>query len=271
MQQFKTLLLREWLQQRHSWLNIGFGVPLSAWGIFYLFSLKFGLAMPSIDSLLDVARFGLQMQTTLIGVIAIVGVLINTPGLPYRDQDDKSLAFWRSLPINDAKAVAAPLLMNAILLPLMTISIAAILGTVLSAPLWLSTGQSSDYLAMGLILLKILSYATLGLLWLLPLVLLLALSNSLLRRWGILLMLFLVYALNNVTMNILNQAPISEQISTSFTQIASLMLPFGGGWQQIGWLDMLRDTLSWHFLQAQIWTLGLFAALVWQRKRGVTA
>lgn len=280
MQQFKTLLLREWLQQRRSWLRIALFTPLIGWALLYLFVLKAGVPQGFAyggTPLLNMASFGLISQSVFIGIIALIGVLINLPSLPYRDQDDKSLAFWRSLPINDAKAVAAPLLMNALLLPLMAISLAFALGLLLSAPLWLYDFQFAVARELILLFNRLVLGTLLGLMWFLPLVLLLTLGNSLLRRWGMLLVIVGVYMLDNVLSNLIGHTPIVDQISLSLRVIQQLMLPFNGASfvhlalaaRQIS--DLPRYVANVEFLQALAWIATLFAALVWQRKRGLSA
>ncbi|WP_027469770.1 hypothetical protein [Deefgea rivuli] len=280
MQQFKSLLQREWLQQHRSWLSIALFTPLIGWALFYLFVLKAGFP-PGFSHggtpLLNMASLGLIGQSSLIGIVTLVGVLINIPGLPYRDQDDKSLAFWRSLPISDVKAVAAPLLMNALVLPLMAITLAFAMGLLLSAPLWLYDFHFAAARDLILVFNRVVLGALLGLVWFLPLVMLLTLGNSFIRRWGMLLVIVGVFMLDNVMSNVIGHEPIGDQIGLSFSAIKQLIFPFNGAsFEHLAFSGQELSNLvlyvaNGHFLQALVWTAVLFAALVWQRQRGVTA
>ena len=126
MLQFKTLMAREWMQQHRSWLWLGFYAPLVAWGLLYLV-LSFAripeAAMTEVHGLLGLAHAGVSLLAAGIGAICLAAVLFTVPGLPHRDLDDRSLAFWRALPTSDAQAVLAALLMNILLLPLMALGL----------------------------------------------------------------------------------------------------------------------------------------------------
>lgn len=277
MQQFKTLMLREWLQQRQSWLRIAIAIPLIGWAILYLFVLKLGIPAgfyANHQPLFNLAIFGLVGQSSLIAVISLIGVLIHIPSLAYRDIDDKSLAFWRSLPVNDGQAVAAPLLMNAIVLPLLTISTAFALGLFLSAPLWLSGLQWDHIQSVLLAFTRVIWGAALGLIWFLPLVLVLAVGNSLVRRWGILLALIAVYVCNNMMSNLIGITPIGNQIDVSMSMVSQLLLPFENDHPSLisSQLSQLPAYIfNLHFLQTIVSIIALVAVLVWQRQRGITA
>ncbi|MCB5197157.1 hypothetical protein [Deefgea salmonis] len=277
MQQFKTLMLREWLQQRQSWLRMAILIPLIGWAILYLFVLKLGIPVgfyANHQPLFNLAIFGLVGQSSLIAVISLIGVLIHIPSLAYRDIDDKSLAFWRSLPVNDGQAVAAPLLMNAIVLPLLSISTAFALGLFLSAPLWLSGLQSDHIQSVLLAFTRVIWGAALGLIWFLPLVLVLAVGNSLVRRWGILLALIAVYVCNNMMSNLIGITPIGNQIDVSMSMVSQLLLPFENDHPSLisSQLSQLPAYIfNLHFLQTIVSIIALVAVLVWQRQRGITA
>ncbi len=88
MQQFKTLMLREWMQHRQSWLRLGIWIPIIFWAVLYAFLLKFGVPDFQDAQVKDaylLTNLGLYYQTGCITFLAFIGILLMIPGLPYRE------------------------------------------------------------------------------------------------------------------------------------------------------------------------------------------
>jgi ABC-2 type transport system permease protein len=226
MQQFKTLLLREWMQHRRSWLILGLWSPVVVWALVYLVLLNGGI--PQLNDAeqpytIKIASMVINMQSSFVFFLALIGVLLTIPGLPYRDKDDKSLAFWRSLPIDERAAVVAPALMNGLLLPLMAIVSAIALNLLLSAPLWVENLNAELAKNLALTFVGASLQSLLTLLWFSPLVLLLALGNSVIRRWGMALVLIGGLLLQILLIQQTNHAPASKFVDIYFSGLFGVM------------------------------------------------
>jgi ABC-2 type transport system permease protein len=231
MQQLKTLIAREWMQQHRAWLRLSGYFVVVAWGIFYLAALNTDLLQDALRngrSPLQIAAIGIQFQTILINSMCFIFLIITIPSLPYRDIDDKSLAFWRSLPVSDYTAMGTTLLMNAIVLPLLAMSFAQSMGLLLSLPLWgMAALDNPSVFAIALqFLLAMPINATLALLLLLPVLLLFTLGNYLIRRWGLLLTLFSLLAIDYIYEYFFKSSLIANYLKHSTVQANQLLIPF---------------------------------------------
>jgi hypothetical protein len=125
---FKTLLLREWIQHQRGWLIL-VGTPFIA----MLLALTFGGVHVNADEgPIGVAVILAGGYMIAITQLAWLSVAFQAPGMARRDQQDRSIEFWRSLPVADWQAVAAPLLTQLLLLPLAVMAISAASGLVIA-------------------------------------------------------------------------------------------------------------------------------------------
>lgn len=202
-QRFATLMRREWLQHRIGWL-----VLLAAPTLLLLVLLPLAgdhlLIQLSLDEtdLPQVRQLGATLQTmvwslglTLLTlVLAVLSVLFQLPGLARRDEQDRSIEFWRSLPVSHGQAVAAQLAMHLGALPLAAL-LAGALGAQLVALVsivgvhgiaaWLAQPWAA-LVAAGLAGLARLALGlVLAMLWLSPLLLLTMAASAWLKRWGV--------------------------------------------------------------------------------------
>ncbi|WP_348943711.1 hypothetical protein ABHF33_09340 [Chitinibacter sp. FCG-7] len=281
MQQFKTLMLREWMQHRRSWLILGLWTPVIAWALLYLVLFYQGLPQFNDAAMADTAKiasFGINAQSGFVFYLALIGVLLTIPGLPHRDKDDKSLAFWRSLPLDDRAAVIAPMLMNGLLLPLMAIVSAIVLNFLLSAPLWIASANAELVKNMMLALLGGSLQGLLTLLWFSPLVLLLALGNSVIRRWGMAIVLIGGVLFETALMRLSNYATGSNFVDIYFSGLFGIMtrVDFLGFLhananlpEQISMLT--RFIANPQFAAAIIVSAICLTVLIWRRKTGHAA
>lgn len=190
MPTFKTLLLREWMQHQRGWWLLGL-VPLALMVPALIFGQVHLDGSEQPPGLMLVAML-FYVQAVL--ALSALAVLFQAPGLARRDQQDRSIEFWVSLPIGHGAAVGATLLAQLVLFPLMALGL-ALLGSMVLAPLFVLRGfgggallampwlslvppllAGSVRLALGVVL---------AVLWISPLLLLTMAASAWLKRWGV--------------------------------------------------------------------------------------
>ena len=108
---FKTLMQREWMQHRLGWLIVMAIMPLLILGALpFNGSVKLPEQTPPATAIALLAVAG--------GIVTVWGLswavaMFQLPGLARRDQQDRSIEFWMSLPASHSESVAAALLMPA--------------------------------------------------------------------------------------------------------------------------------------------------------------
>jgi len=203
LQAFRTLLLREWMQHRTGWLVLMALPSLLGAGLAMLdhpdIQLQLGSRGAELNGLAQVPA-PLQVLGFSAGTIGLALLLValaltfQLPGLARRDQQDGSIAFWRSLPVGHADALGATLAMHLLVLPALVLACAlagAQLVAVLSVARHGGAGMVLDLpwaamlanlpLALGRLWLGLL----MAVLWLSPLVLLTMAAVAWLGRWGL--------------------------------------------------------------------------------------
>ena len=196
---FRTLLLREWMQHRTGWLVLMVLPTLVMLGL----GLLDGDAVQvgSVDAgRLETLPLVLQALFWTVGTLALALLLVGLtllaqlPGLARRDQQDRSLEFWRSLPVSHAEGVGATVLMHLLLLPAAVVlasvaggQLVVLVTTVLHhGPLaWLQLPWGQLLPSFGLGTLRLLLGLLLGMLWLSPLLLLTMAASAWLKRWAV--------------------------------------------------------------------------------------
>lgn len=199
MNPFKTLLLREWMQHHRGWLMLMLAPMLIA-----LLVLAFGQIQ--IDGMeLDGKLAGHQPGALLLSMmasaaslgvaLAVTGIVaaFQVPGLARRDQQDRSIEFWLSLPVGHAQSLGATLLMHLLLLPWLALGIALVGGQLLAALLVIKTQGLTAWWTMPFgsllpailaITLRLVLGTALALLWLAPMILAFMAASAWLKRWG---------------------------------------------------------------------------------------
>jgi ABC-2 type transport system permease protein len=197
---FTTLLLREWLQNRRAWLLLTAAPPLVMLALLSLGHMD--ISFDDGDALRQMAQLppvGLALLTMAVAallcfVLAWLSALLQVPGLARRDQQDRSIEFWLSLPIGHTPALAAPLLSHLLLFPLAALALGGLAGLALSLLTVARFASLGDWFTLpwGLMLgagLALLARTALGLvlatLWLSPLILLTMVASAWLKRWGL--------------------------------------------------------------------------------------
>lgn len=194
MNAFVTLLRREWMQHQLGWL-----VALSVPFVLLLLAAIFGemnFGSEDMPANFPAPMFGALMAINVIATLGlvIVSVLIQAPGLARRDQQDRSIEFWLSLPTPPWHSVAATLLAHLWLLPLVAVGVGIGGGFVLA-----TLGVLREFGLAGLAQLQwgwmLLAALALGLrlalgvvlasLWVSGLLLLSMAACAWLKRWGV--------------------------------------------------------------------------------------
>ncbi len=202
MTQFVTLMHREWMQHRLGWLL----VILAPTVLLLLGSLvdsgvqidvnDQSLQLPALRQTPALLQTGLLVLavTGVTLALALLSVGFQLPGLAWRDQQDRSIEFWSSLPVGHAKAVAAMLVTQALVLPGLAIVVGlaggllAAMVTIISShgPLaWLAQPWGLLALSVATLLLRMTAALLLAMAWLSPLLLLTMAASAWLRRWGV--------------------------------------------------------------------------------------
>jgi hypothetical protein len=193
---FRSLLLREWLQHRTGWLVLMLLPSLLMAALSLLdgegLDVQVGSRISQLPLLLQ--TLGWTVATTGLALLLVgLSVLFQLPGLARRDQQDRSLAFWQSLPVSDVQGVGATVLMHLLLLPALVVG-AALLGAQLVAMQaivlhhgllpWLQQPWPLLLASLLLVLARLWLGLLLAVLWLSPLLLLSMAASAWLKRWA---------------------------------------------------------------------------------------
>ena len=158
MNQFRTLVQRELIENRSSWLvSAGFG------GLFVLAALLAVFGLVRVDVLTDpmtFAEISESVDAEVMGelltmlLLAIAGTLGLVTALVvafyfldalYADRKDRSILFWKSLPVTDLKVVCSKWLTGAVVIPLLTVLVflaTAVLVSLIGSAALFSVGGS---------------------------------------------------------------------------------------------------------------------------------
>lgn len=183
---FKTLMLREWLQNRWTWL-----IAIAALPVLVLVTLPFGgvnlgnkQVPPGAVMLLPLAVAPLTCIT-----IAWLTTLFMASGLARRDWQDRSIEFWLSLPSTHAEHIGAQYLMHAVAFPLMALVLGLAAGALIVPVALLKLGLGLGGLPWADVLSALVVPALLavpaivvGALWMAPIVLTVMATSVWLKR-----------------------------------------------------------------------------------------
>jgi ABC-2 type transport system permease protein len=191
MNTFKTLLLREWMQHQRGWLILAI-VPMVIMVPLMLFGqIDFSHEPPPPGLLMVMFAAG---YTLFLMALAGSVVAFQAPGLARRDQQDRSIEFWLSLPVGHTQSVGATVLMNLLAMPLMVLGFAAAGGVLVGLLAVMRVhglggfgdlpwGGLLGVLAAGVPRLAL--GVVLGVLWLSPLLMAAMAASAWLKRWGV--------------------------------------------------------------------------------------
>jgi ABC-2 type transport system permease protein len=134
MRQMLTLIRRELLEHRSSWMVTSvFGALFVVAALFAMFGLvRIGgphgaMTLSEIANEVDPAMLGPGLQVMLISIAVVLNlvmifvVLFYFLDALYAERKDRSILFWKSLPVSDLKVVGSKYLTGVIAIPLLTV------------------------------------------------------------------------------------------------------------------------------------------------------
>lgn len=186
---FNTLLLREWLQYKRAWLGLVL-VPILVLLALVPFSQVDGIDVPSPEPVALIAGL-LTVALVLTLAMAVSGYQLL--GLARRDQQDRSIEFWSSLPGSHAASLGAPIVAHGVLMPAVAVLLGVAGGVVVGSAMafkefglsalqqtqWAALFQATLWLSLRLVVGVVLAS-----LWIAPIALALMAASAWLRRWG---------------------------------------------------------------------------------------
>ncbi|WP_423595678.1 hypothetical protein [Roseateles sp. MS654] len=221
---FNTLLLREWLQYKRGWIALVVA-PVLVLLALVPFSQVEGINAPTPEPIALIAGL---LTLGLVLVLAIAVSAYQLLGLARRDQQDRSIEFWASLPGGDAASIGAPMLAHGLLMPLGVTVLGLLGGAIVGSAMafkelgfaaleqtqWAALFQAMLWLGIRLVV-----GLTLAALWLAPIVVALMAASAWIKRWGAPLLVIAVSAF----LNIYKHEPVAESIRAMLlTQMAGV-------------------------------------------------
>jgi hypothetical protein len=190
MNPMPTLLRREWMQHHKGYLAMMIVPPVVALVVLAL-ARHIEADNPYPEAVMALAIWVVSGAVMLLGWLAMA---FQMPGLARRDQQDRSIEFWLSLPVSHSQSLGATLLFHALLMPWLALAIgwlfSFVIGLVLVA--MLNGAGAWGQLPWGLLMMdsvvllgRLFFGIALATLWLSPLLLLAMLAGSALKRWGL--------------------------------------------------------------------------------------
>ncbi len=292
MTRFAWLMRREWMQHHRGWLILAI-VP----AVIALVGMPFSTVQ--IDEVVRAPMLAAMVFTVYLMVLlalALVGVMFDAPGLARRDRQDRSIEFWLSLPTGHVQSLAATILTNMLLMPLVVLLISAVVAPAVAAlvvvkvlgaaalsdialPAWIGFGM--------LVLLREVVGLVLCLLWLSPLIMLAMAASSWLKGWGVPAMAAAIGLAALAQQQLTGQTQIWDIVLQWWQQAQLALLPLTRGgvpfeslarnddamplfgrWMLHDTGQLLLDALSPAFAAALLIAALGFSVLVWRRSRG---
>lgn len=149
---------------------------------------RVGVSPSSDVNFTEVGALGLIGVYGFLGVVASVIVLVYLLDSLYAERKDRSILFWKSLPVSDAETVLSKLFVAMVLLPVGVMLLALLMQPLLGLIMYLRFEPLRDYLSMNLVagwpagMSRLLASWVFGMLWYLPFAAYLMLASVLAKR-----------------------------------------------------------------------------------------
>ena len=290
---FSTLMQREWMQHRVGWMIVMAIMPVLA-----LCALPFdnpGKLPHNAPPATMFALLGVAAGMMVVWGLSWAVAMFQMPGLARRDQQDRSIEFWMSLPASHTESVAATLLMHALLIPMLALAVGAVSGLVLGAGVLikllgfsaLASVSWGSVLAAGLFgLLRLCFGMILLTLWMAPLFMLLMAASAWLKRWGTPVFIGAIIIVGNVLDKLYDNPIVWRLLSAQFEGGRKAMFDAAGTLKELkdesgidhflsefgGWVvrdagAALQQLASPHLIGGLVVAAGCFALVILNRKR----
>jgi ABC-2 type transport system permease protein len=286
---FQTLMLREWMQHHKGWLLVMLVPPAIFLAILPFGSVEVEAQLPS----LLIAAAALAMSAIAVTGISWGMAMLQLPGLVRRDQQDRSIEFWLSLPASHSESIAATLLVHALLVPLLALAVGTGLGFVIAAGLVLKLGGLAALAEVAWLPLLLAGLAgalrlALGLLlmslWLAPLLMIPMVASAWLKRWGVPAVIAAVVIGGNVLDKVYGNPIVWTLLNAQAQGAAGAFFNHQGEldasrddpeslastvarWALDDSLSALQSLASPHLIGGLLVAVGCFALLVLRRRR----
>ena len=289
---FNTLLLREWMQHKRGWLITMILPPA-----LFLALLTIGNADGNPDaSPLGIALLFVMVTTGAVFGITWLSAMFQLPGLVRRDNQDRSIEFWLSLPAGHSESIGATFLAHVVLVPLAALLVGYLFSAFISTGLVLKMmgmagWQSVPWLQVLALSVPLLGRMLFGVvlmsLWLAPLMLIVMAASAWLKRWGV-PAVALTVGVGGLVLDKFYGLPIVWQLLSAQqkgamnalladypaleTQLGALRQDGSGTFGAAAWAVQdswaaVQQLASPHFIGGLIVAAGCFALLVLKRSR----
>ncbi|MDL5031123.1 hypothetical protein QRD43_04310 [Pelomonas sp. APW6] len=223
-QRFLTLMQREWMQHRIGWLLVMLVPPA-------LILLLMPLQGPIVDGDAHVpppvAVAAVAMLGSMAGVFALSWIvsMFQLPGLSRRDQQDRSVEFWLSLPATHVESIGATVLTHALLVPMAAMAVGLVCGPVMAAAALLKIHGLAGFGQVpwsGLMGIAVLGWLRLSIglllmtLWLAPMFMAMMAAAAWLKRWGVPVLIGGTVIIANVLDKVYHNRVVAELLKTQF-------------------------------------------------------
>lgn len=236
LDRFTWLLRREWMQHHRGWVWLAL-VPLALALVLVPFSnIDFeGAPVPEPQML-----GYLVITIATYGVMALVAatVLFQAAGMARRDQQDRSIEFWLSLPTSHVQNVLATLLMHLLLMPLMALLLAfagaqllalALVAKLAGVGALAQLADPSWFGYTGAALLRQVIGVGVAAVWMAPVVLAAMAAASWLKGWGVPVLVAATVALAVLEEHYTGGSWVRDTLARWFNETLAALMPLARG------------------------------------------
>jgi ABC-2 type transport system permease protein len=259
-ERFTWLLRREWMQHHRGWLLLAL-IPIGLALVLVPFSaIDFeGAPVPEAPLL------GLLAASACIyGVMALVAatVVFQAAGIARRDQQDRSIEFWLSLPTGHWQSVLATLLMHMVLMPLMAMLIAFVGAQLLAMAVVVKLSgvgalgellQPAWFGYNAAVLLRHVIGVGVAALWMSPVVLAAMAAASWLKGWGVPALVAGTVLVGVLVKQYTGHPIVSDTLTHWFTETLAALMPLARGEAEAAVKDAIRAGSGLDGFAAWMW------------------
>ncbi len=191
---YVALVRREFWEHRSLWITpfvaAGFLLIAAIFGAIHVGRDMSFSAGPQIGgaAVRNIGGFSLLGITIFLGIFATMVTFSYLLDSLYAERKDRSILFWKSLPVSDTETVLSKLVVGLVIVPLLALAIAVVVQPMLAGIAWLRYEQFrpviSGHLLLGSItaLPQLLGTLVFSMLWYAPLAAYLMLASVLAKR-----------------------------------------------------------------------------------------